>query len=171
MADKKSSNKDAMAYDIKELKKLENNLRYSFKNKTLLIRALTRKDAVVKSQANRDFGDQEALATLGDAVLKAILVHRLIESGCKTKGEITDEKKKIEDRKTLASISQELKMGSFMQMSNGEKNKCANEKPKPLAETLESVIGAIYRDAGYDKCMEVVVEWSGFKSRIEQLQK
>ena len=75
---------------------------------------------------------------------------------------ITDEKKDIENRDTLASISQELMIGDFMLMSNGEKNQHANRMPGPLAETLEAVIGAIFLDGGYDKTMKVITSWKGF---------
>lgn len=145
---------------------LENKLGYPFKNKSLLIRALTRKDAVEKNQANHNLGHQQIFSTLGDAILKAILVHQLIDSGCDTAEKITDEKKEIENRGTLASISKELMIGKFMLMSNGESIQQANEKPTPLAETLEAVIGAIYLDDGYDSCKKVIKKWKGFERLI-----
>jgi ribonuclease-3 len=152
--------------DIFNVEKMEKKLGYSFKDKSLLIRALTRKDAVEKNQVAHDFGHQGILATLGDAILKAILVHQLIESGCDTAKKITDEKKEIENRDILASISQELMIGNFMLMSNGEKIQHANEMPTPLAETLEAVIGAIYLDAGYDTSMKVIKKWKGLERFI-----
>jgi len=152
--------------DISDVEKVENKLGYSFKDKRLLIRALTRKDAVEKTQLAHDFGHQGILATLGDAILKAVLVHQLIESGCDTAEKITDEKKEIENRNTLALISQELMIGNFMLMSDGEKIQHANEMPKPLAETLEAVIGAIYLDGGYDTSMKVIKKWKGFERFI-----
>ena len=153
-----------MIMDI-DVEELENKLGYPFKNKSLLIRALTRKDAVEKKQADHSFGHQGILATLGDAILKAILVHQLIDSGCDTAEKITDEKLKIENRDRLASISQELMIGKFMLMSNGERIQHADKKPTPLAETLEAVIGAIYLDSNYDTCMKVIKKWKG----LEQL--
>lgn len=152
--------------DISDVERVENKLGYSFKDKRLLIRALTRKDAVEKTQVAHDFGHQGILATLGDAILKAVLVHQLIESGCDTAEKITDEKKEIENEKTLAVISQELMIGNFMLMSNGEKIQHANKMSKPLAETLEAVIGAIYLDGGYDTSMKVIKKWEGFEHFI-----
>ncbi|MEA3323642.1 MAG: ribonuclease III domain-containing protein [Euryarchaeota archaeon] len=46
--------------------------------------------------------------TLGDAVLKAVLVDLLVKSGCKTRGEITRKKKRLESKNTLAEIGQNL---------------------------------------------------------------
>lgn len=149
-----------------DAEKLENKLGYSFKKKSLLIRALTRKDAIEKKQVAHDFGHQEIFSTLGDAILKAVLVHQLIDSGCDTAEKITDDKKKIENRDVLASISKELMIGDFMLMSNGEKIQRANEMPTPLAETLEAVVGAIYLDRGYDKSMEVIKKWKGIERII-----
>lgn len=153
-----------------DIEKLEDKLGYSFRKKNLLIRALTRKDAIEKNQVAHDFGHQEIFSTLGDAILKAGLVHQLIDSGCDTAKKITDEKKEIENRCTLASISKELMIGEFMLMSNGERIQLANEKPTPLAETLEAVIGAIYLDDGYDSCMIVIKKWKGFERLITYIK-
>ena len=146
-----------------DIEKVEKKLGYSFSEKARLIRALTRKDAVEKNQVDHDFGHQEIYATLGDAILKAILAHQLIKSGKTTAKTITDDRIAIENRATLASISQELMIGDFMLTSNGEEKENANRMPTPLAETLEAVIGAIFLDAGYDKTMKVITSWKGFE--------
>lgn len=152
-----------MDIDVEEL---ENKLGYSFKDKNLLIRALTRKDAIEKNQIPHDFGHQEIFSTLGDAILKAVLVHQLIEAGCDTAKKITDDKKEIENRDVLATISKELMIDDSMLMSNGEEKQRANEMPTPLAETLEAVIGAIYLDSDYETSMEVIKKWKGIERII-----
>ncbi len=153
-----------------DVEKLENKLGYYFKNKRLLIRALTRKDAIEKNQVPHDFRHQEIFSTLGDAILKAVLVHQLIDSGCDTAKKITDNKKEIENRDILASIGQELTIGDFMLMSNGEEIERANEKPRPLAETLEAIIGAIYLDSDFETSMEVIKKWEGIERMIAYMK-
>ena len=146
-----------------DIEKIEKIRGHSFLEKARLIRALTRKDALEKNQVDHDFGHQEIFATLGDAILKAVLVHQLIKSGKATAEMITNEKKDIENRDILASISQRLMIGDFMLMSNGEKNQHANIMPGPLAENLEAVIGAILLYGSYDKTMKVITSWKGFE--------
>ncbi len=129
---------------------LEENLGYKFKNKSLLDRALTRKAyALEQHQQNKECEDQEIYRTLGDAVLKAVLIDLLIKSGCSTRGEITSRKKSLEREEGLAEISKRLGVGSFLKMGKGEEKQKAQEEPYVLAETFEAVIGAIYLDGGF----------------------
>ena len=142
---------------------IEKTLGYSFFDKNLLNRALTRKAyALEQKQRNQDCEDQEVFRTLGDAVLKAVLVDLLIKSGCKTRDEITSKKKRLEREEMLAKVSQALVIGPFIKLGAGEDKQKANEEPKVLAETLEALIGAIYLDGGYSASKEVITKW--FKS-------
>lgn len=142
---------------------IEKNLGYSFSDKNLLNRALTRKAyALEQKQRNQDCEDQEVFRTLGDAVLKAVLVDLLIKSGWKTRDDITREKKGLEREEKLVEISQDLRIGPFIKLGVGEEKQKANEEPKVLAETLEALIGAIYLDGGYSASKEVITKW--FKS-------
>ena len=50
-----------------------------------------------------------------------------------------------------------------MLMSNGERNKNINQEQKPLATTLEAIIGAIYLDSDFETTMDVVTKWKGFE--------
>jgi len=139
---------------------IEKNLCYTFSDKKLLNRALTRKAyAMEKNQQDQYCEDQEVFRTLGDAVLKAVLVDRLIESGSKTREEITSKKIRLEREETLAKISQDLDIGQFIKLGIGEKKQRADEEPKVLAETLEALIGAIYLDNGYEKSKEIILGW------------
>ena len=139
---------------------IEKILGYSFSDKNFLNRALTRKAcALEQKQRNQRCEDQELFRTLGDAVLKAVLVDLLIKSGCKTRDEITSKKQELERKESLARISQDLGIGHFIKLGAGEKKQKANEEPYVLAETLEALIGAIYLDGGYDASKDVITKW------------
>jgi len=138
---------------------IENNLGYTFLDKNILNRALTRKAyALEQRQRNQACEDQEIFRTLGDAVLKAVLVDLLIKSGCETRDEITSKKKSFEREEALAKISRKLGIGESIILGAGEKKQGANEEPYVLAETLEAVIGAIYLDGGYDTAKKVIAQ-------------
>ena len=136
---------------------IEEALGYPFRDKGLLNRALTRKAyANEQKQKNKDCEDQEIFRTLGDAVLKTVLVDLLIKNGCKTREDITNMKKHLEREEGLAKISTELGIGDSIILGIGERKQKANEEPYVLAETLEAVIGAIYLDGGFDVSKKVI---------------
>ncbi|MCZ7400391.1 MAG: hypothetical protein O8C62_12085 [Candidatus Methanoperedens sp.] len=141
---------------------IEEALGYTFSNKSLLERALTRKAyANELKQQNLECEDQEIYRTLGDAVLKTVLVDWLIESGYKTREDITNRKMELESEEGLAKISRELGIGSSIRLGIGEKKQKADEKQYVLAETLEAIIGAIFLDGGYDASKETIIKWFG----------
>ncbi len=137
---------------------IEDALGYTFSNKNLLKRALTRK---AYANEHREEEDQEIFRTLGDAVLKTAIVDRLIASGCKTREDITNRKMELESQEGLAKISRNLGVGDSIKLGAGEIRQKANEKQYVLAETLEALIGAIYLDGGYDACKEMIISWFG----------
>lgn len=139
---------------------IEENLKYSFNNKELLNRALTRRAyALEQKQQNNICNDQEIFRVLGDGVLRAVLVDLLIKAGCTTREEITTRKQKLEREETLAEIAGNLSIGQFIKLGIGERKMNADKEPKVLAETLEAIIGAIYFDKGYNTTKTVIAEW------------
>lgn len=136
---------------------IEENIGYDFKNKALLTRALTRKAyANELKQKNYESEDQEIFRTLGDAVLKAILIDLLIESGCNTRDEITGRKRKMEREEGLAEIGRDLGIGSSILLGTGEKKQKADEEPYVLAETFEALVAAIYLDGGFVVTKDII---------------
>lgn len=139
---------------------IEDALGYTFSNKDLLNRALTRKAyANEQNQQKREHEDQEIFETLGDAILKTVLVDRLIATGCKTPEEITNRKMELENEEGLAKISREFGIGSYIKLGQGEIKQKANEQQSVLHATLEALIGAIYLDGGYDVARETIIKW------------
>lgn len=146
----------------------EQKLGYTFRNKDFLDRALTRKAyALEKKQQKIECTDQEIYRTLGDAVLKMILIDLLIKSGVNSRGEITNRKKSLEREEGLAEISRRTGIGSYLKLGKGEKKQRADEEPYVLAETFEAVIGAIYLDGGFEASRKVIEDLFGIESKIE----
>ncbi len=137
---------------------LEENLGYTFNNTYFLNRALTRKAfALEQRQQNIECDDQEIYRTLGDAVLKTVLIDLLIKSGVNSRGEITSRKKTLEREEHLAAIGKKLGIGSFILLGKGEEKQKADEEPYVLAETFEAVVGAIYLDGGFEACKNTII--------------
>jgi ribonuclease III len=148
------------------MQSFEENLGYRFRDPALLARALTRKAyAKEEQQQGRLHDDQEILATLGDAVLKAAFVDLLVRSHYPTPDAITREKKNLERHDALADIALQIGIAPSIRLGAVERRQGAGQEPHVLAETLEAIIGAIYLDGGCEAARKVVIEWYG--SRIQ----
>ena len=143
--------------DLERMRMIEETFGYSFSDKSWLVRALARA-AFAKEQRDlgRECEDQETLATVGDAVLRAVLTELLFNSGYETSEEITNKRGELEEEGSLAKIGQSLGIGRFIILGRGEEKQKAREKASVLAETLEALIGAVYLDGGFDASKEVI---------------
>lgn len=135
-------------------------LDYTFNNPVLLERALTRR-AFANEQGQRGITsvDQEIFCTLGDAVLKTVLIDLLIKNGVSTPDMITRRKIEMEREENLAAIGRKIQIGPYIRLGKGEAMQNAGEQPYVLAETLEAIIGAIFLDGGYSSAEERIKEW------------
>ena len=141
---------------------IEDRLGYRFRRPEHLRRALTRKAyANEQRQRGNDCPDQEICSTLGDAVIRLVLVTLLIRQGCVTPDEITRMKRGLEREEVLAAIGARLGIGTDIIPGIGEEKQGARNEPYVLAETLEAVAGAIFVDGGYDTAEVLLSEWFG----------
>ena len=154
------------AYNLEIMKgkivknEIEDSLDYKFNNRKLLERALTRK-AFANEQGQRGISseDQEIFCTLGDAVLKTVLIDLLIRNGVTTPDLITRKKIELEREENLAAIGRKINIGQYIRLGKGEAKHNASEQPYVLAETLEAIIGAVFLDGGYNDAEERIKEW------------
>lgn len=139
---------------------VEQRLNYWFEDKDLLIRALTRKAfALEQKQQGRNCEDQEVYRTLGDAVLKAILVELLIQRGYDSPEAITDKKSELEKRENLGKMFEGMGLAPFIRLGIGEKKQGISSQLSVLGETFEALIAAVYIDTGsYEKTKRLVVD-------------
>jgi len=139
---------------------LEKKINYSFRDEDLLRRALLHPSrANEERQQQKACKDQDALRTLGDAVLKAILCDLLMRSGYETKGDITIKKSTIESRPFLAELGRHFDLQDEICVGLGAKAQKQNEEPTVIAETLEAIIGAMYLDGGYESTKNSIFGW------------
>jgi ribonuclease III len=144
------------------MNQLEEKIGYRFLDTTLLARALTRKAyANEQRQRNIPCEDQEVFCTLGDAVLKTVLIDLLIKSGACTPDLVTQKKKELEREENLAALGKTIGIGPSIRLGKGEVRQNAGEQPYVLAETMEAIIGAIFLDGGYCCAENRVREWFG----------
>lgn len=135
----------------KKIDSLEKKLGYEFKDKNLIIEALTHK-------SYKQPYDNERLEFLGDAVLDLVVGEYLF-----FKFKNSDEGKLSKIRASLVNetgfdkLARSLDLGDYILMSSAEDNNGGRKKPSLLSNAFEAIMGAIYLEAGLDKVKEISI--------------
>lgn len=133
--------------------KIEESLNYQFKNREWLERALTHRSMQFQAGQN----DYERLEFLGDAVLDLAVAHLLLDQYPEAReGELSKMRAALVNTSSLASVARQLSLGKYIRLSRGELASGGSDRPSILADVFEAVIGAIYREAGFDIALEKV---------------
>ena len=139
-----------------DLSELQQKLRYDFKNLDFLAESL-RHSSFVNENLDLDIQDNERLEFLGDAVLNLVVGHMLMVRYPDLKeGDMSKMRANLVNESQLASIAQEMNLGSYLQLGKGEIQTKGWEKPSILANTFEAVIAAIYLDGGFDAAFKII---------------
>lgn len=134
---------------MKNFKDLEKKIGIKFKNQELLNQAFIHK-SYLNEYKDGEIESNERMEFLGDAVLELIATEHLYKTHPEqSEGEMTNFRSALVQGKTLAIISRELDLGKYLYLSHGEENSGGRTKNYILANTLESLIGAIYLDKGF----------------------
>lgn len=138
--------------------RLEQNIGYTFKNKDLLIEALTHRSfAYERGEGGHTPRDNERLEFLGDAVLELAVSHYLWHLYPHyTEGELSRLRSAIVREEELARLAEKLHLGEFLILGKGEEQTGGRKKPSILSGAVEAVIGAIYLDGGWESVMKFV---------------
>jgi ribonuclease-3 len=137
---------------MKEFEGLENNLGYSFKNKKLLIEALTHKS--YKQPYNN-----ERLEFLGDAVLDLIVGEYLYKRFPNhDEGKLSKMRASLVNEGGFTLLAKTLHLGDYIYLSNAEENNLGRTKPSLLSNAFEAVMGAIYLEAGLETLTTIAIK-------------
>lgn len=135
---------------------LEENIKYKFKNKTLLDNALSHSSYA--NEKHLKYGSNERLEFLGDAVLSIIVADYLYKNfSDKPEGELTKLRASLVCEKSLCNFARSLKIGDFLMLGRGEEQNGGRERDSILADAFEAVLAAIYLDGGMDAAKNYVL--------------
>ncbi len=158
---------------------LEERIGYRFRNISLLETALTH-----ASYSNENAVDSyERLEFLGDAVLQIVISRYLFERFDDIpEGLLTKYRQYLVCEGTLARIADTLDMGSYLRLGKGEASGNGRRRPSILADTVESLLAAIYLDGGMDAAEPILLSLmreeldncvknrdGDYKTRLQQL--
>lgn len=138
--------------DRKILLKAERRLKHKFKDKKLLAQALTHASvAADRLQSN------ERLEFLGDSVLGLVVCHYLHDTYRDLlEGDLTKIKSSVVSRATCAQVAEEIGLSDLLLLGKGMDNHV--KLPTSLAAAvLESLIGALFLDAGFEAAARFVL--------------
>lgn len=135
---------------MKDYEALEKKIGVKIKDQALLKTAFVHK-SYINEHRNEGIAHNERMEFLGDAVLELASTQHLYEK-CpdRNEGEMTSFRSALVKGKHLAEIAIELELGKYLYLSKGEEKSGGRSKNYILANTVESLIGAIYLDQGYE---------------------
>ena len=135
---------------MNKISELEEKIGYQFKQQGLLRQALTH-SSYANEKRMKKHSDNERLEFLGDAVLEIVSSDFLYRNYPDLpEGDLTKLRASIVCEPTLALCTREMDLGSYLFLGKGEDQTGGRKRKSILSDALESVIGAIYLDGGFE---------------------
>ena len=132
---------------------LQKQLGYSFSDDEILLRALTH----VSFARGNAGAHNETLEFLGDAVLDLavsdLLMRRFPE---KSEGDLSKMRAALVNATALATKAARLDLGAALRLGKGEERSGGRKKTSILAGAFEALVGAVYRDGGYERARRMI---------------
>lgn len=149
---------------------IEKAIGYKFDTPHMLERALTHSSFA--SQNNKEYS-YERLEFLGDAVLQLVVSAYLFKQHAHlNEGTLTKYRTILVNGAYLAECAARLELGRWILMSDSSKRGGQRDNDSIMADVVESLIAAIYKDGGYRKAAAWVMEHiiAGKPDYAEELQ-
>lgn len=133
----------------RELDNLQARIGHFFKDRSLLVQALTHPSASAEAGKPR-LASYERLEFLGDALVNAYLAELLFNRFPREEeGVLTRLRAFWVSQPSLASAARDLGLGACLQLGAGEEKDGGREKERVLSSALEALFGALYVDTGF----------------------
>ncbi|MFN2426520.1 MAG: ribonuclease III [Candidatus Binatia bacterium] len=139
--------------DATDLAALETLLGHTFRDRSLLERALVHSSAATEG----DLKSNQTLEFLGDAVLDLAVSEFLMRRNpSRAEGELTRMRASIVSAKALATAAGRLELGRWIKLGRGEARSGGGKKANILADTYEALVAAVFLDAGYEAARRLI---------------
>lgn len=137
---------------------------YSFNAPELLIRALTHASM---SSPTRD--NNERLEFLGDRVLGLVMAEALLNKDKRaSEGQLAPRFNALVRKETCAEVAREFELGLVLKLGRSEMISGGRRKDALLADAMEAVIAAVYRDGGFDPARALILRlWGKRVAEVE----
>ena len=129
---------------------LMNTLGYTFRDPSLLHRALT--------HPSMGADDNQRLEFLGDAVLQYLMSDILYTTHPEChEGQLTHLRALLVCEAALSQVARSLRVGDFLRMDKGEELTGGRDKPSVLCDAMEAILAAVYLDGGLDAARQIIL--------------
>ena len=135
-------------------------IHYTFNDPSFMIMALT----------HRSFSSQhnERLEFLGDSVLSFLIANEIYKRFPRIdEGDLSRLRAQLVKESSLSTIATSIGLGDFIRLGEGELKSAGWRRPSILADTFESIIGAIYLDGGIEPTHEFVLRF--FETQLNEI--
>jgi len=143
---------------MRSIEDLQFELRYTFRDGQLLVKALTH-----SSHANEravTHGDNEQLEFLGDSVLGFLVSDFLFRAHPRlTEGQLSKLKGFFVSSANLVKYAERINLGDYLQLGRGEEKTGGRTKQALLVDALEAILGAIYLDGGIEEVRRIILNF------------
>ncbi len=146
----------------KALSQLEKKIDYTFNSKSALIRALTHSSYANEANAQHDTESKvhsyERLEFFGDSILSFVVSEYICVNFPECpEGELTKLRAAVVCEDSLYVIAKKLNLGNYILLGKGEENTGGRERKSVLADVVEAIIAAIYKDGGLKPASEFIL--------------
>ncbi len=136
---------------------LEEKIGYTFKDKMLLRTALTHSSYANESRGKR-VSCNERVEFLGDSVLSLVTSDYIYRQYRQTpEGDLTKIRAAVVCEQALHEIAVSLGISDYLLLGKGEEAGGGRYRASILADAMESIIGAIYLDGGFEAAQTFVL--------------
>ena len=130
--------------------KLEEKIGYRFKNRALLVTALTH-SSYANERHSTPCQSYERLEFLGDSILGYVTAEFLYShEPSLSEGRMTRLRAELVCEGSLHKAALSLGLGEYMRLGRGEEHTGGRQRASILADAVEAVIAALYLDGGMD---------------------
>lgn len=143
-----------MTVDVERLAQL---CGITVRNRDFFIEAMTHR-SYLNEHKGHAFAHNERLEFLGDAVLELVVTEYLFTHYDNPEGEMTAWRAALVNGEMLARVAREIGIETFLLMSKGEAKDTGKARSYLLANAIEALIGALYRDQGYAAAEQFVTK-------------
>lgn len=136
----------------------ETKLPARFSQPALLQQAFTHRSYLNENQLTDEHN--ERLEFLGDAVLELVVTEFLFAKYPEeNEGDLTAYRAALVNAETLARVAGQVGINDYLLLSKGEARDTGRARQTILANTFESVVGAIFLDQGYEPAKQFITEY------------
>jgi len=133
-----------------QIQTLLDKLGYQFQDSDLLTEALSHRSS---GRCN-----YERLEFLGDSLLNFVIATELFHHRCnEDEGALSRLRASLVRQSTLAQIARELQLGEHLNLGVGELRSGGFNRDSILSDVVESLIGAVFIEAGYDRARALIL--------------